>query len=84
MLKRMLALGVVLAVGGGLAGCVVEDAEPEGGGGGTVIDRERVIEREAPSRDTDIHVNPPAQQPVQPDTDTRVETERRTTTTTTP
>lgn len=75
MLKRLFTLGLVLAVGGGLAGCYVEDDEP-GGGGGTVIDRERVIERDS-EPDTHIQVNPPDD--LEPDT--KVETKRRTTTT---
>ncbi|MFN3428355.1 MAG: hypothetical protein ACK46X_00215 [Candidatus Sericytochromatia bacterium] len=83
MLKRMLMLGMVVAIGGGLAGCVVEDEDPAPGGGGgtTVIDRERVIERDsnppAPA-DTNIHVNPPADT----ESDTKIKTEHRTTTTT--
>lgn len=61
MLKKVLPAMVALAVSGGLAGCYVEDDTPDGGGGGsTVIERERTIERDS---EPDVNINnPPAEQ----------------------
>ena len=46
-MRKVWFLGMALAIAAGTAGCVVEDETPDGGGGGTtVIERDRVIERD--------------------------------------
>lgn len=83
MLKRLFALGVVAAIGTSLAGCYVEDHQPQpGGGGGTVIEHDKTIEHDHTTPDTtnktNINVNPA------PGTNSSTTTNHSTTTTTTP
>lgn len=76
MLKKVLPVMVALAVTGGLAGCYVEDQDEPGGGGGTVIEREHTIERDAqPAPDVNINNTMPDQPDSQLKTETRTETE---------